>query len=182
MNLTIDTDLAVTALAVIETHPERHTQDNWRDDRDDRHRAEDFDDPLDEECGTAFCLAGWIVTLDRAKWAAKVDQYPIPLLKGDHVGEPEYCTCPPEARYCTCGNDMSVAEYAACRVGLDAIDADALFGPENRVEDLRAGVKALVNGEAVADAVHVSHVENHRTECTVCFPEGAEFDQAEEDE
>jgi hypothetical protein len=180
MDLSIDHDLAVTALSVIEMYPSRHNQESWRDDRDDRHRIEDFDDPLDEACGTAFCHAGWIATLDGAKWAAKVDQYPMPLLKGDRVAHPEYCTCPPQDRYCTCGNDMPVSVYAAERVGLSDPEAEALFAAHNKVEDLRAGTKALVNGEDVYDAVHRSHEEHGRICNEGC--EGYDEDYDEEDE
>ena len=174
MDLSIDHDLAVTALSVIEMYPSRHNQESWRDDRDDRHRIEDFDDPLDEACGTAFCHAGWIATLDHAKWAARMDLVvsgTIPLIKGDRVALPGYCTCPPEQRYCECGNDVPVSIYAAHRVGLDDAGADALFAPHNTVEDLRAGTKALVNGEDVYEAVHQSHMDHGRACSDGCMGE-----------
>jgi hypothetical protein len=165
MPIPVDRDVAVTALAIIETHPERHNQEEWR--TDSGHPIEDFpDDPLNEECDTAGCLAGWVAFLDRVKWATK---HPW-MHYGDQVADPDRCTCPPESRFCICGNHMRVATYAQERLGLSAVEADSLFGPENTVDDLRAGIKALVNGEDVDVAVHESHLEHENTKCDDCFP------------
>jgi hypothetical protein len=167
MNITVNKDDAVTALAIIETHPERWDQDNWRvETDDDKKPIESFpDDPLNESCGTAGCLAGWVVFLNRVKWGGLNE-----MRLGDTVANSQ-CTCPPEDRFCTCGNLMTVAHYAQVRLGLDADGADALFAPENTLADLRAGVKALTNDEDVAHAVHASHWEKNNTECKDCFPD-----------
>lgn len=165
----VDRDLGVTAMAIIETHPERHNQEQWRIEYDGR-PVEDFpDDPLNEGCGTAACMAGWVALLDRVKWATN-HIHPW-LYYGDKVADPDSCTCPPERRFCTCGNHISVSAYARQRLGLDPAGADALFDPENTTNDLRAGVKAMVNGENVEDAVHRSHSEHDNTRCKECFPE-----------
>lgn len=174
--MNVDTDVGITAVAIIETHPDRHDQENWRiDTGGPGHRIEDFpDDPLNESCGTGGCLAGWIAFLDRVKWATSPLHPWMPY--GDRVADPEHCTCPPESRFCTCDNYISVSWYAQQRLGLDAEGASALFGPENTPEDLSAGVKAAANGGDVAEAVHRSHVEHNNTKCDECFP-GDEDDE-----
>jgi hypothetical protein len=68
-----------------------------------------------------------------------------------------------------------VSIYAMQRVGLDDAGADALFAPGNKVEDLRAGTKALVNGEDVYEAVHQSHMDHGRPCKDGC--EGEEDDE-----
>lgn len=162
MSITVDKDLAVTALSVIETRPERWDQGSWREDFNNPDRPiEDFhDDPLDDQCGTAFCMAGWVAALDRAKWAGRLtsvgrNNYRFDMY-GDRVADPDRCTCPPQRPFCTCENTMLVSEYAQMRLGLTVDEADALFNGDNQIEDLRAGVKALLNGEDVDTAVSTS--------------------------
>jgi len=146
MTITVNKDLAVQAMSAIETMPQRHEQASWRYDTGGRvGRIEQFhDDPLNPECQTAFCFAGWVATLDKAKWVVNRQHDSVSHL----VANPDTCTCPPEQRYCNCGNYMTVGRYAQERLGLDEVDADALFASENTVEALRIGVKAIMNDES----------------------------------
>lgn len=177
--MNVNTDVAVTALAIIETHPERHDQENWRVEDRDGKPVEDFaDDPLNDECGTSGCLAGWIAFLDRVKWAGN-PVYPG-LHQADRVADPDRCTCAPDERFCVCGYNMPISFYAQRRLGIDYEEASALFDPANTTDDLSAGVKAVVNGEDVTDAVHRSHAEHGNTKCDWCFPDGDDEGDDEE--
>ena len=151
MKITVNQDRAVEALAIIETYPERHQQASWRADFGElRGRVENFfEDPLNPACETAFCLGGWIVALDHLRWAVGQDGYPLSHL----VEDPRRCKCPPEQRYCDCGHFMSVGTYAALRLGITTEEGDALFGSDNSVDDLRAGVKALMNDEDICAVI-----------------------------
>ena len=190
MTIEVDKDLAVTAMAIIETHPDRWDQGSWRMDPltgpvgRGRKPLEDFaDDPLNEDCGTTGCLAGWVAFLDRVKWGANKHMTVggQPLQFGDMVQNPDRCVCAPDARFCTCENLMPVQEYARLRLGMNPQEADALFNGDNGLEDLKAGVKALANGQDVAWAVHQSHQEHGNEACSECFDDW-DSDDDEEDE
>jgi hypothetical protein len=179
MTIEINHDDAVTAMAIIESNPDRWNQGSWRgDDRVGKGKAvEDFpNDPLNPECGTTGCLAGWVVFLNGIKWAGRAPGQ----LFHDMVQDPDTCTCAPTARICTCGNAMSVQEYARKRLGMSNDDADALFSGDNDLDDLRAGVKALANGESVFLAVHQSHRENDNEACGDCFDGWDDSDEEDE--
>lgn len=161
--INVNKDRAVEAMSVIETHPDRHDQGAWRTEKGtERNAYENFrDDPLNPECGTAGCLAGWVAFLDGVRWAGIYNiEFARWYRAADMVSDPDRCTCPPQDRLCTCGNYMTVNDYASQRLGIDVDEANALFDGDNDLSDLREGVKALMNGENVYEAVHMSRHEN----------------------
>jgi hypothetical protein len=152
-------DLAVEVMAVIETHQDRHDQMSYRRDASYTGTIEDYrEDPLNPACQTSFCFAGWVAALDRVRWA----DY---LLT---IGDPDVCDCS-GLRCMVAAHQMPVDQYAARRLGLYV--GTVLFDSHNDLDALRAGVKALVNGENVEDAVYrVRHAEydSHCT-CRACL-------------
>ncbi len=117
-NFTDPKDLLVAAMAQIEMHPETWDQRYWQD---------------RTACGTTYCLAGWMATLDGQKWVATRR---AGLLEGPG------------------GRPRHLSDWA-CSVldPQDVRNVDALFSASNTLGDLRAGVKAYLNDEDVIAAI-----------------------------
>lgn len=123
-------DLLVEAMAQIEMEPGSWVQKFWLS------RCENFL-PEDNLCGTAGCLAGWVTILD-ADYLTEhgwVIDYTHQVLSNKQ------------------GDTMSIGVYAADRLGLDQESAEALFFEDNTMDDLRVGVKAVLNGQDVTEAI-----------------------------
>lgn len=133
----VNKDLAVEAMAVIETHPERWKQSCWKSESGSGvSTIHDFaDDPLDPACKTAFCLAGWVGALDHKAWH------------------------PTEDSVWTGTSWMPIEDYATARLGLTQREATCLFDPYNSLEMLAAGVKALMNNQDIEDEMNLVKAE-----------------------
>lgn len=137
-------ELGHEILAIIEDNLGRWRQRAWRIELDGQPLELYFDDPLNPACTTALCLGGWIVAMDGVKWAAGYSN--------DDVGDPDLCKC--RGSYCTASHhQISVQTYAARRLELGYVDADALFSGDNSLEMLRAGIQAMELGHDVEAAV-----------------------------
>lgn len=146
-------NLAIVVLAAIEHNLKRWDQGSWRIDHGNdvgeyctnpTTAIEAFvDDPFNPACTTSFCYAGWVGAYDRVKW-----------VKGSNemIGDPARCDC---TGHC-CENfehQMPVGSYARSRLGLAYHEAEALFNGDIDLEQLRAGVAAIVAGTDVSDAI-----------------------------
>jgi hypothetical protein len=89
-------------------------------------------------CDTGMCLAGWMGQLsDQVTWENPNDHHNFAVVGRD-------------------GAWNTVGDWAAHALGFEDVfapNADALFHDSNSIEDLRAGVKALCNGESVREAI-----------------------------
>jgi len=121
-NFTDPKDLLVAAMAQIEMHPETWDQEHWRNEAD---------------CGTTYCLAGWMATLDGQKWVEGRRRGSLETPGGlRHISDWAYDVLDPQ----------------------DARDVHALFRGENSLASLRAGVKAYLNDEDIIAAIDDAQV------------------------
>lgn len=95
--------------------------DNWMDDRQEQGLAE-------PQCGTAYCLAGWVVE----------------LTGGTFAGEEGHSVLLPS------GETESTHSYAARELGLEADEALSarLFAATNTLDEVRAEVVQLIGRDA----------------------------------
>ena len=115
-------DLVVAAMGQIEMRPETWDQASWKNDAGD--------------CGTTYCLAGWMAQIDGQQW-----------------GDDESLITGPTTR--TGVGEWAVGEWA-CHVLAPSdkgATIDRLFDPDNTLDMLRAGVKAYLNNDDVGVAI-----------------------------
>ncbi len=115
-NFTDPKDLVVAAMAQIEMHPETWDQATWKNDAGD--------------CGTTYCLAGWMAQLDGQEWGS--DEF-LAGTDWSHVGD---WAC----------NVLAPSDKWATKI-------DRLFDADNTLDMLRAGVKAYLNNDDVLVAI-----------------------------
>lgn len=124
---TPNVDLLRRTLAHIETHPELWDQTRWRTET--------------ENCGTAYCFAGWAATLDGGQWysddpgSACGDD----LLAVDEDGE--YVMALKDGTLVT-----DIQARAERILGLTESQAEMLFYSLNTLDDLRGIVAELCEG------------------------------------
>jgi hypothetical protein len=94
-------------------------------------------EPTPDTCGTAFCFAGWAAVLDGAQlhWG-----------KGYESGALVWVA---EFQRRADGYMDDISEYAQRSLGLTSDEANVLFLGSNTLDDLRAIVQSLVDGEGV---------------------------------
>lgn len=105
-------ELLEADIAYLEAHPEEHNQATWID-----------------ECGTAYCLAGYRALKEAAAhgWRRYESAPAFHVSRGDGA-------CIRNAR--------SIAMEA---YGLDEVQAEDLFSPLNSIDDLKSMVKDIAN-------------------------------------
>jgi len=170
-------DLAAEVVGLIETNIVRWYQDSWRHNGEPEERYEAYrEDPLNPECKTSFCLAGWVGAIDGVKWYTDgsetnpVTGATAPIMSVEYIGDPRRCDC--ETPWCTkLSHIISISDYAARRLGLVDDDARLLFHGENTLDDLGLLVNAMV------DRIDFSRVEHQLSR-----NEGEEEYDEEEDE
>jgi hypothetical protein len=148
--------LAREVLDLIEDNRERWYQGAWRKDHDDKGMSLEpcdqgaknsyevfVEDPLNPECKTSFCFAGFVGAIKGVKWA-KGDQ--------ENVAIPGMCDCP--GLCCVNGeHQTSISNYARRELEIGSYDAEKLFNGDNDIEDLRNMVADIVNyGEILSDS------------------------------
>lgn len=138
-------ELASEVMVLIEGNLERWYQDSWRHNGLPEERYEAFrEDPLNPNCKTSFCVAGWVAALDGVRWREGSVEY---------IGDPRRCNCTGSV----CRSDlhvMFVSDYARWRLDLADDEASRLFHGENTLDDLRQMVDALNRpGGSVYDVV-----------------------------
>jgi hypothetical protein len=141
-------NLAQEVLELIEDNRDRWYQGAWRKDVNPQngHYVEPCDqgaansyevfaeDPLDPDCTTSFCFAGWVGAVKGVKWA-KGDQ--------ENVAIPGVCDCP--GLCCVKGeHQMSISNYAAAQLDIESWDAEKLFNGDNSIYELRDMVSEIV--------------------------------------
>lgn len=95
------------------------------------------------ECGTAACLAGHMARLD----PDVVATYVLPK------GWPESGVVLQDREW------WSYYGYVCRQLNINIDEAISLTDPKNSLDDLRAGVKAVLNGESVEDAIKRDRAE-----------------------
>jgi len=136
----------------------RWGQGSWRENGHVGERYEDWrDDPLSPECKTSFCFAGWVGAIDGVKW-----------VRGSIDTVATRCTCTTPDCVLTSWSEahgqMSIATYAAQRLGLGTSDADELFNGNNELDDLRALVDAIATGQNLDEVPVERHGEGRTYE------------------
>ena len=150
--------VAEVVLGYLEAHPDQHLQETWR-------------------CSTGMCYAGWYGQLSGAQWVidynnpkhkelgqladALAEYIYVPDRYLDHKNVETWTlrniwivTAADDLALKMAGIDpkarvMKVSDYTRLEMGIDEHAADILFDEFNTVEDLKAGVKHLANGQAI---------------------------------
>jgi hypothetical protein len=136
----IDIERLDRALAYIEAHPEQHNQGVW------------LSSPVPKvDCGTAACLAGWVMLQEYPEAVFEQDRY-------DHG--PTYSKV--REPY---GEQMDVEATARKLLGLDHGQAGVLFAPENDLAALKRLRNVLATDpqashEALVDAAESADDED----------------------
>jgi len=144
-------DLPAVVLEVIEDNRDRWYQGAWRQDLGSKGEylqpcdgiagptvLEAFaEDPLNPQCTTAFCFAGWVGAIKGVKWA-KGDQ--------ESVGDPNLCDC--KTPCCVVADhQISIAHFARRELGLAHYEGELLFNGDNDIWALQQMVEQLqLNG------------------------------------
>ena len=122
----MNTEVFDRAVSFIEAHPKLHNQEVWV--------SPNFDDE-GEACGTAACLAGWIVILEHNL----------------NVNTPFFQKLNNQISYVPIGDQEVDVRYEAARLlDITGDEADWLFYQENTIEDIKAIGKDLANGDPEA--------------------------------
>jgi hypothetical protein len=153
-------ELATVVLDLIEANLMRWNQGAWRADTvtlqpdycanpPTEAIEAHLEDPLNPDCTTSFCFAGWIAALDGVKWG-KHDQESVGW-KGTW-DDPQPCDC--TSLCCTdTAHQTHISHYARHRLGIASHEGDALFSGDNDLSALRIGVEAINDGRDVDDAI-----------------------------
>lgn len=126
--------LIAQAMEFIEAHPERWNQETWGETEPGA--------SLTEPCGTTGCLAGWMAWIDGME-PGRVGH----LVEGLHGQTWTFIHEPGKE-----GSSTDIETWAAQRLDLEDGE-DLLFGSDNSMAVLRAGVDAYLKDRDVRLAV-----------------------------
>jgi len=146
--LRINAELLLRVLKQIKATPERWQQKAWVT----------LPLPLSPElCGTKFCFAGWAAYFSgyAHEWGLEPGRTYVDLLPPEtqqalalHPDAPKYSFALPNGR-----TVVHVSMIASAVLGLDAMQASALFDAFNTLEDLEDIVGALIKLQEERDAM-----------------------------
>lgn len=149
-----DSSLAEQALGRIRAEPHAHTQAAWR-------------------CSTGMCFAGHVADVSGMRWAFRADapgvvsgllvdeggallrDYLADIAAGGPLTDegvgvsrlPEWL----EPGVDCDARVTHVSDWVRARLGLTGGEANALFAPDNQLDDLERGVKVLVAGRRIVN-------------------------------
>lgn len=136
----LNTGMLDQILDIITKHPKRHEQGAWRTKLTGK--LANLNGAPARECGTAMCVAGWAVELDRGQWAfpatAQYSDYLVARKAEIEAGVTESWASDLHPKPL-----VSVRTRAIRVLGLTDYEASELFSPGNTRRDIKAIVRRL---------------------------------------